>query len=255
MSKVIKLKKGLNIPLKGKAEKVLVKPELATLFAVKPADFHGIRPKMIVKPDDEVKAGTPLFFDKYNPDVLFTSPVSGRIVAVNRGERRRILEVVIKSDGQFSYEEFGKADPGSLTRDEIVSRLLKTGLWPFIRQRPYGVIPKPEEKPRSIFISGFDSAPLAPDYDFIMQDAAAEFQAGIDVLRKLTDGRIHLNLNNDYPPSDAYLNARGRRSTIFPGRILQGTRVSRSIILIRSTKTERSGISIPRTCLLSDGFL
>ena len=217
MSKVIKLKKGLNIPLKGKAEKVLVKPEQATLFAVKPADFQGIRPKMIVKPDDEVKAGTPLFFDKYNPDVLFTSPVSGRIVAVNRGERRRILEVVIKSDGQFSYEESGKADPGSLNRDEIVSRLLKTGIWPFFRQRPYGIIPKPEEKPRSIFISGFDSAPLAPDYDFIMQDTAAEFQAGIDVLRKLTDGKIHLNLNSDYPPCDACLNARGVEINYFSG--------------------------------------
>ena len=204
MSKVIRLRKGLNIPLKGKAEKILVNQGLPDKFAVKPVDFPGIRPKMLIKPDDEVKAGTPLFFDKYNPGVMFASPVRGRVVAINRGERRRILEVVIKHGGSMEYEDFGKADPASLDRDAITGLLLKSGLWPLFRQRPYGIIPRPGETPRSIFISGFDTAPLAPDYDFVMQDSGNEFRKGIDVIKKLTDGKVYLNLNADYPPSDVF---------------------------------------------------
>ncbi len=217
MSKVIKLKKGLNIPLKGKAEKVLVNPGLPGKFALKPLDFHGIRPKMLVRPDDAVKAGTPLFFDKYNPDVMFTSPVSGRVVAVNRGERRKIMEVVIKRDDRIDYENFGKAEPGSMEREAIVERLLKSGLWPLLRQRPYGIIPRPDDTPRSIFISGFDTAPLAPDYDFLMQDSGNEFRAGIDVLRKLTGGKVYLNLNGDYPPSDVFTGVNGVEVNYFSG--------------------------------------
>ncbi len=217
MSKVIKLRKGLNIPLKGKAEKVLVNPGLPDQYAVKPVDFPGIRPKMLVRIDDQVRAGTPLFFVKYNPDLFFTAPASGRVVAVNRGERRKILEVVIKAGDEMIYEEFGKADPHKLSREEIVRRLLKSGLWPLLRQRPYGIIPKPDSNPRSIFISGFDTSPLAPDYDFIMQNSAGEFQAGIDVLSKLTDGKIHLNVNAAYPPSEVFTKASGVQLNYFSG--------------------------------------
>ncbi|TVR73957.1 MAG: Na(+)-translocating NADH-quinone reductase subunit A [Marinilabiliales bacterium] len=217
MSKVIRLRKGLNIPLKGKAEKVLVNPGLPDKFAVKPGDFPGIRPKMLVKPDDEVKAGTPLFFDKYNPDVMFTSPVSGRVVAVNRGERRKILEVVIKHSGSMDHEEFEKADPASLDRDAITKLLLKSGLWPMFRQRPYGIIPRPGDRPRSIFISGFDTAPLAPDYDFVMQDSGNEFRKGIDVIKKLTEGKVYLSLNADYPPSDVFAGIDGLEVNYFSG--------------------------------------
>jgi Na+-transporting NADH:ubiquinone oxidoreductase subunit A len=217
MSEVIKLKKGLNIPLKGKAEKMLVNPGPPGKYAVKPVDFPGIRPKMLVRVDDQVRAGTPLFFDKYNPDLFFTAPASGRIVAVNRGERRKILEVVIKAGDKIEYEKFGKTDPRKTDREEIVRRLLKSGLWPLLRQRPYGIIPKPDSRPRSIFISGFDTAPLAPDYDFIMQESASEFQTGIDVLRKLTDGKIHLNVNADYPVSDVYKKASGVQLNYFSG--------------------------------------
>jgi Na+-transporting NADH:ubiquinone oxidoreductase subunit A len=209
MSKVIKLKKGLNIPLKGKAERVVTEPDLAKNFAVKPIDFYGIRPKMMVHADDQVKAGTPLFFDKYNPDVFFTSPVSGKVVAINRGERRKILEVVIKRDDSMKYEEFEKSDPLKLNREEIVGRLLKSGLWPLLIQRPYGIIPRPGDVPRSVFISGFDTAPLAPDLDFVMQGTSGDFQAGIHVLGKLTDGLVHLNVNGDNPVSEVYSNAAG----------------------------------------------
>jgi Na+-transporting NADH:ubiquinone oxidoreductase subunit A len=198
MSKVIKLKRGLDIPLKGKAEKVIIKPDLARNFAVKPVDFHGIRPKMMVHADDTVKAGTPLFFDKYNPDVFFTSPVSGKVVAINRGERRKILEVVIKRDDTMKYEEFQKSDPLKLSREEIAGRLLKAGLWPLLVQRPYGIIPRPGDVPRSIFISGFDTAPMAPDLDFVMQGTT-----------------IHLNVNADIPVADVYANASGVRFELF----------------------------------------
>ena len=217
MAKVIKLKNGLNIPLKGKAATELAKPELPAKFAVKPTDFKGIRPKMLVRADDSVKAGSPLFFDKFNPDVVFTSPVSGRVVAVNRGERRKILEVIIKRDDQQVYEEFDKSDPGKLSREEIAGRLHKSGLWPLLKQRPYGIIPGSDSVPRSIFISGFDTAPLAPDYNFVMEGKSAAFQAGVDALAKLTDGKIHLNVSADKPLSEVYQNARGVQLNYFSG--------------------------------------
>ncbi|MFO7923482.1 MAG: Na(+)-translocating NADH-quinone reductase subunit A [Bacteroidales bacterium] len=217
MSKEIKLKRGLDIRLKGKAEKILVKPDLPGKFAVKPTDFHGIRPKMLVRTDDEVKAGTPLFFDKYNPDVFFTSPASGRVIAVNRGARRKILEVVVKAGDRMIYEKFDAADPQSMDREDVVGGLLKSGLWPLFRQRPYGIIPKPDDKPRSIFISGFDTAPLAPDYDFVMQDSVREFQYGINAIRKLTDGKVHLNLSRDYPPSETFTGVSGVEINYFSG--------------------------------------
>jgi Na+-transporting NADH:ubiquinone oxidoreductase subunit A len=217
MAKVIKLKRGLDIPLKGEAVKELVSPELPVRFAVKPVDFKLIRPKMMVRADDIVKAGTPLFFDKFNPDVLFTSPVSGRIIAVNRGERRKILEVVVKRDDKIIYEGFEKNNPARLTREEIARRLLKAGLWPLIKQRPFGIIPRPADKPRSIFISGFDSAPLAPDYGFIMEGTTPVFQAGIDALKKLTDGKIHLNVSADRPVPETYKNTRDVQLNYFSG--------------------------------------
>ena len=217
MANVIKLKKGLDIPLNGIAEKVLEKPVGPRLYAVKPTDFPGIRPKMMVHIDDEVRAGTPLFFDKYNPDVLFTSPVSGRVVAVNRGERRKILEVVIKSDDKITFREFKKADPLAISREDIVDNLLKAGMWPLLRQRPYGIIPKPEDEPRSIFISGFDTAPLAPDYGFIMNGKDIEFQTGINVLSKLTKGKVHLSLDAGQTQPGAYANAKNVQINYFSG--------------------------------------
>jgi Na+-transporting NADH:ubiquinone oxidoreductase subunit A len=218
MSKVIKLKKGLNIPLQGKAAKELIKTGLSKNFAVRPDDFFGIRPKMMVRADDHVKAGTPLFFDKYNPDVFFTSPVSGKILAVNRGERRKILEVVIRRDEEMVYEEFAKSDPLKLSGEEIAGRLLQAGLWPLIKQRPYGIIPKPGSRPRSIFVSGFDTAPLAPDYSFIMEESnAAEFQAGINVLGRLTGGKVHLNVSADSPVPGIYANTSGVQLNYFSG--------------------------------------
>jgi len=197
MSKVIKIKKGLDIHLKGRAEKVLVDLGISANYAVKPTDFEGLTPKLMVKAGHEVKIGTPLFYDKYKPEILFTSPVSGTVSEINRGERRRILEVIIKADEKSEYEAFTKANPKDLQKDEIKENILKSGLWPAIRQRPYAIIANPSDTPISIFISGFDSAPLAPDYEFALNDDMNDFQTGVDALKKITDGNVNLILHQE----------------------------------------------------------
>lgn len=196
MSEVIKIKKGLDIPLSGKAEKVFGQTRLPGLFAVKPTDFHGVVPKMVLKEGDPVKIGTVLFFDKHHPEVKFVSPVSGTLKAVNRGERRRILEVILESDGKDEFVEFGVADPAHSGKDEVIGKLLESGAWPYIRQRPYNIIANPSDTPLSIFISGFDTAPLAPDLDFILTGQDDAFKAGIEVLKKLCNN-IHIGLSSE----------------------------------------------------------
>lgn len=193
MSKTIRIRKGLDIKLKGKADLSVGAAAVATICGIKPTDFPGLTPKLAVNADDIVKAGTPLFYDKTQPDVKFTSPVSGKVVAINRGERRRILEVEIESDGKFESEDFS-AGIKSPDRETIKQNLLKSGLWPFIIQRPFGVIAKATDNPRDIFISGFDSSPLAPDYEFTLATDMASLQAGIDVVAKLTNGKVYLGL-------------------------------------------------------------
>lgn len=217
MPEVIKLRKGLDIKLQGKADKIFMRAERATSYAVKPTDFQGIMPKLVAKPGDEVKVGSVLFFDKYNPEIKFTSPVSGKVSAINRGERRKILEVVVEPDPQDDYIEYKVADPFTLSREEILKLLLESGMWPAIQQRPYAIIANPSKKPKAIFISGFDSSPLAPDLDFLVKDFEKEFQKGIDVLSRLTEGKIHLSLNAEYPPSKTYSRAKGVELHYFKG--------------------------------------
>lgn len=207
MSETIKIRKGLDIKLKGKADKIFMKAPRSKTYAVKPVDFHSLTPKIVAKPCVEVKVGSTLFYDKYRPEIKYTSPVSGIVQTIVRGERRRIISVVIEDDGKDTAEEFLKGDPNALSREQITENLLESGLWPTIHQRPYDIVATPGDVPRSIFISGFDTAPLAPDYDFIMKDSGKEFQAGIDALAKLTDGEIHLGLDARYPATSTYTSA------------------------------------------------
>ena len=195
MSEVIKLRKGLDIKLKGSAETVLETLPVPATVALKPTDFPGLTPKLSVKPGHEVKAGDALFYDKYHPEVVFTAPFGGKVSSVNRGERRKILEVVIETDKEAGSAEFKKANPGSLSADEVKEQLLKSGLWPFIKRRPYGVVASPQEKPKAIFISSFDTAPLAPDYNFILEGQLETFQTGIDALAKLAEGKVYLGVS------------------------------------------------------------
>jgi len=193
MSKIITLRKGLDIKLQGAPGKTTAVAPPAAEYALSPLEFEGVTPKLLVKAGDEVKAGTPLFFNKYNERVLFTSPVSGKVSAVNRGEKRKVLSVVVTPDAVQRYEEFARPDLRKASREEIVELLLRSGLWPMIIRRPYGIIADPGEKPKAIFISAFDSAPLAPDYDYVLAGEEKNLQAGIEVMRRLTDGKVHLS--------------------------------------------------------------
>ncbi|WP_300102871.1 Na(+)-translocating NADH-quinone reductase subunit A [uncultured Alistipes sp.] len=194
MSKIITLRKGLDINLAGKPRESLAEAPLAAEYALSPLDFEGVTPKLLVKVGDKVKAGTPLFFNKYNERVLFTSPVSGTVAAINRGEKRKVLTVTVTPDAEQSYEEFGKPDLKKASREELVELLLRSGLWPMIVQRPYGIIADPTTTPKAIFVSAFDSAPLAPDYNFVLKQEQRNLQAGLDLLRRLTPGKVHLSM-------------------------------------------------------------
>lgn len=194
MSKIIKLRKGLDVNLQGKAEKISTQLPMASEYAVSPLDFEGVTPKLLVKVGDKVKAGTPLFFSKSDERVLFTSPVSGTVSAVNRGEKRRILNVVVAADAKQTYEEFEIPDLAKANREDVIALLLKSGLWAMIIQRPYGIIANPSDKPKAIFVSAFDSAPLAPDYNYILSSEKNNVQKGLAVLGKLTDGKVHLSV-------------------------------------------------------------
>jgi len=217
MSTTIKLKKGLNIMLQGQAEKILSEEFQSSLYGVRPVDFPGLIPKLSVKPGDLVKAGAPLFSNKIHPDVKFTSPVSGRVHSIVRGERRKLLEIIVEKSGN-EFEDFGKEDLTRLSRDQVKAKLLASGLWPAIRQRPYNIISHPEDVPKAIFISGFDTAPLAPDYNFIFENCSASlFQSGLNILSKLTDGKINLVLNGKTSPPDILKKATGVDITWFYG--------------------------------------
>jgi Na+-transporting NADH:ubiquinone oxidoreductase subunit A len=217
MSKTVKLKRGLNIRLTGAAGKSLTGEIPSALFSIRPSDFPSITPRLFVKPGDQVSAGTALFHDKVREELRFASPVSGTVKAVNRGEKRIILEVVIEREGD-DYVQFGKTDPSSITRKEIKDRLLEAGLWPVIRQRPYHIIANPAATPKSIFISGFDSAPLAPDLNFIAENTnKPDFQTGLDVLKKLTDGNVNLVLEGSSTPAEILKNAAGVEIHRFTG--------------------------------------
>jgi Na+-transporting NADH:ubiquinone oxidoreductase subunit A len=195
MSITVRLKKGLDIKLKGVAEKVIAGEVVANIYGVKPVDFPGLTPKLDVREGDKVRAGSPLFHDKLRPEILFTSPVSGKVLSIIRGDRRKLLEITVEKGGD-EYVDFGKEDPSGLTREKIIESLLKSGLWPAVRQRPYHVIANPNDVADAIFISGFDTAPLAPDYNFIADNSSAtNFKSGITALKKLTRGKINLILN------------------------------------------------------------
>ena len=196
MSKVIKLKRGLDIRLVGEAEKTVVQMPVGSTYAVVPDSFPRITPKLLVSEGARVKAGPPLFFDKARPQILFTSPVSGTVSAVRRGEKRRIMSVVIDADPVVEYEKFQAPVPAKSTPEKITEVLLQSGLWPLIIQRPYGTIANPGDRPKAVFISGFDSAPLAPDMNFVLKDEYDNLVAGIEALKKLTDGEVHLGLRN-----------------------------------------------------------
>ena len=214
MHRVVKISKGLNINLKGAPVAEMTSVNAAKLYALMPADFTRVTPKVVVKPEDAVKAGDPLFVDKANPELQFVSPVSGKVVAVNRGERRRVLSVVVESDGKFESVEYKAKDVLSLSSDEVKADLLKAGMFAFMRQRPYDVIANPSDAPRAIYVSAFDSKPLAVNFEVALKGNEDDFQTGLDALSRIAP--VHLGICA-CQKSTALLVAKNVTTTIFKG--------------------------------------
>ena len=195
MIKHIQLHKGLDIPVKGAAELKIEKDIISDVVSVKPVNFKNLTPKLLVREGDEVKAGSILFVDKYRPEIGFATPVSGTVESVVRGEKRKLLEVRIKASATTEYIKFETPELSKATAEEIKKVLLESGLWVAIKQRPYGTVANPADEPRAVFVSAFDSAPLAPDYNFTLKDEAANIQVAVDVLNKLTKGGVYVGVN------------------------------------------------------------
>ena len=209
MSKTIKLRKGLDIRLVGVANKIKSELVLPKTVSVKPTDFHGMTPKMVVKEGETVKAGSIIFYDKYNEAVKCASPVSGKIEAIVRGEKRRIMEIIISVDAEIQYEQKEAMDLSSMSNDEVKQAILDSGLWLFIKQRPIDIVANPKNSPKAIFVSAFDSSPLAPDFDYVLHGKNEEFQKGLDALAKLTSGKVQLTLNGKVPADATFTEAKG----------------------------------------------
>ena len=194
MSNNIVLKKGLDIPIEGVAALETIKTVTPDVVAVKPTDFKGFAPRLLVKEGDKVLAGSPVLADKQNPDILLTSPVSGTVKEIVRGEKRKLLAVLVKAEGNEAVD-FGAKDPKGLKAEEVKETLLKSGLWPTIIQRPYGVLANPAQTPKAVFVSAFSTAPLAADSEFVFKDDLAAIQAGITAISKIA--KVHVCVNSE----------------------------------------------------------
>ena len=216
MGQNIKIKRGMDIKLEGAPSLDVHQANSPATFAVKPTDFKGLVPKMHVKQGDEVQAGDCLFADKKNDKICFTAPVSGEIAEVVRGDRRAILAVKILADSETAYKSFNTSGFVDKSRDEVVELLLASGLWPFIVQRPYGLLADPSIAPKAIHVSGFDSAPLAADLSISLKGQEANLKTGFEILKKLTEGKVHLNVHAT-KDSSIYNSLEGVEKTIFSG--------------------------------------
>ncbi|MCM1093563.1 MAG: Na(+)-translocating NADH-quinone reductase subunit A [Lachnospiraceae bacterium] len=213
MVKNVRLKKGLDIRIRGEAPAILpqkfIIPESIALI---PDDYTGITPKVDVKEGDKVKIGDPLFHDKKFPDIKVVSPVNGTVSAVVRGERRKLERIVVAPEKEFSasakFEVEKVSDP-----TKAQQLLLDSGLWAWLRQRPYNVIPEPGVTPRDIFVTGFDSAPLAPDYEMLLKGYKEELDAAVKLLNMLTSGKIYIGIRG----GSCLTEIEGTETVIFEG--------------------------------------
>lgn len=178
-----KIKKGLDIPLKGRPdERIDAANDVATV-AVLGSDYVGLKPTMLVKEGDRVKEGTPLFEDKKNPGVIITSPAAGVVSAINRGSRRVLISVVIKIDGDDA-ETFDLPEDTTIESEKLREVLQQSGLWASFRTRPYGKVPAVAATANSIFINAMDTNPLAVEPSVIISERATDFAMGVSLLAK-----------------------------------------------------------------------
>ncbi len=214
MANVIKLRKGLDINLKGKANSEVVSVKEPGFYALCPDDFTGVTPKVVVKEQEYVLAGGPLFIDKNHPELKFVSPVSGVVTSIERGARRKVLSITVEAAEEQDFEEFGKKNVGSMDAAAVKTALLSSGLFAFIRQRPYDVIADPNVLPRAIFISAFDSNPLAPDFEMALKGEEVNFQTGLDALSKIAKTFLNVSVKQT---SAALTQAKNVTVTMFDG--------------------------------------
>ena len=219
MANVIKLRKGLDINLKGKAvgEKTVLKA--SEVYALTPDAFVGMIPKVVVKEGDVVKAGDTLFVNKQCPDVKFASPVSGQVTEVLRGERRKVLCVKIKADAEQKFTDYGKKDVAALSGEDVCKALLEAGLFGYIDQLPYAVSTTPESKPKAIFVSALRDKPLASDFEVELQGNEKDFQTGLTALSKMAKTYLGIGAKQT---ADALVNAKDVEVTVFDGKCPAG---------------------------------
>jgi Na+-transporting NADH:ubiquinone oxidoreductase subunit A len=193
MSNTISIRKGLNIRLVGEATKEIREVPVSGLIGISPLDFHGLIPKMAVKEGDAVLVGDVLFFDKKKESIKFVSPVSGTIKEIVRGEKRRIMNILIDSDGKQEAKKFTVKKVNDCSAEEIKNLLLESGFWSSMKQRPLDIIADPSNTAKGLYVSSFDSAPLAPDYEFVLKNDMEALQTGFDALSVLMEGKVHLS--------------------------------------------------------------
>jgi Na+-transporting NADH:ubiquinone oxidoreductase subunit A len=221
-----KLKRGYNIRVMGEAGPEIEEAAYPGRVALKPNDFIGLKARLAVDVGDRVRIGTPLFHDRNDENIVFTSPDSGRVVEIRRGEKRVIQAVVVETDGKRSRDklDLSRRKLSSASRDSIIEILLKTGLFPCIRQRPFAKIANPSDEPRDIFISAMDTGPLSADPNLIVRGNEEFFQRGLDVISHLTSGRVHLSVDGSRGDnSPAFVNAKGVELHRFIGPHPAGT--------------------------------
>ena len=204
MSNNIKLRRGLDLPIAGAAAQKVEKGNAADIIALKPTDFKGFAPRLLVREGDKVLAGSPVMADKQSADILLTAPVSGTVAEIVRGEKRKLLEVRIKADETCEYLDFGAHNAIKMSAAEIKDLLCKSGLWAGLIQRPYAILANPAAEPKAIFVSAFSTAPLAADTEFTLRDELQNIQAGVDALGKLTKGGVHFSINADTSSSSPF---------------------------------------------------
>lgn len=214
MANLIKLRKGLDINLKGKAAAEVVAVKKPGFYALCPDDFTGVTPKVVVKEQEYVMAGGPLFIDKNHPEVQFVSPVSGVVTSVERGARRKVLSITVEAAQEQDYEEFGKEDVSKMDAVSVKAALLKSGMFAFIKQRPYDIVADPTVAPRAIFVSAFDTNPLAPDFELALKGEEANFQTGLDALAKIAKTYLSISVNQK---AAALTQAKNVTLTVFDG--------------------------------------
>lgn len=194
MANVIKIKKGLDIKLAGEAPKVDISAHMGSTFGVVPDHFHGFKPRLCVQVGDKVLAGSPVLQDKNHPEIFLTAPVSGEVVNVVRGEKRKILYVEIKGDATVEYKSFETKGVIARPRQEILDLLLSSGLFALIKQRPYDIVANPSVTPRDIFVTANFTAPLMPDALELVRDDIRHLQLAVDALAKLTTGKVYVGV-------------------------------------------------------------